>query len=300
MPLQSLTFSIAGERVEALSDALLAAGALSVDVADEQAGTVREQAWFDEPGAPRRPWGRCRLTALFGEEADAVALIARACAAAQVEPPTVVARERLDDRDWVRLTQAQFEPIRIAAGFWVVPSWHPPVEPDALNLALDPGAAFGTGSHPTTRLCLRWLHDHVHGGERVLDYGCGSGILAIAALRLGAAVARGVDIDPQALVAARFNAGQNEVAAEFATPGNETAFAADIVVANILANPLIALAPLLAAATRPCGFVVLSGILDEQAEEVARAYGQWFEMEPAAVEEGWVLLAGRRMEGVPA
>jgi ribosomal protein L11 methyltransferase len=300
MPLQNLTFSIAGERVEALSDALLVAGALAVDVADEQAGTVREQAWFDEPGEPRRPWGRCRVAALFGDEADVDGLLARACAAAHVDPPAAVVRERLDHQDWVRLTQAQFQPIQIAAGFWIVPSWQSPVDPHALNLVLDPGAAFGTGSHPTTRLCLRWLKDQVRGGERVLDYGCGSGILAIAALRLGAAVARGVDIDPQALVAARFNAVQNEVAAEFATPGNETAFAADIVVANILANPLIALAPLLAGATRPQGSVVLSGILYEQAEEVAKVYTQWFEMAPATVEEGWVLLAGRLKEGAAA
>jgi ribosomal protein L11 methyltransferase len=297
MPLQNLQFSIAGERVEALSDALLAVGALSVDVADEEAGTVREQAWFDEPGAPRRPWGRCRLTALFPPQADAAGLLAAACAAVQIDPPASVVHEPLDDADWVRLTQAQFQPIEIAQGFWVVPSWQSPVDPHALNLVLDPGAAFGTGSHPTTRLCLRWLKSAVRGGERVLDYGCGSGILAIAALRLGAARARGVDIDPQALVAARFNAGQNGVAAEFASPGNESAFAADIVVANILANPLIALAPLLASATRPAGSLALSGILEEQAQAVAHAYAAWYEMNPPIADEGWVLLSGRRKQG---
>jgi ribosomal protein L11 methyltransferase len=297
MPFQTLTFCVPGGQVETLTDALLDAGALSVDVADEQAGTVLEQAWFDEPGAVRRPWGRCRLQVLYAREANAGEALDRACRKAGLEAPAEVTAGEVDDTDWVRLTQAQFPPQQIAPHFWVVPTWEQAPDPQALNLVLDPGAAFGTGSHPTTRLCLRWLVAHIRGGERVLDYGCGSGILAIAALRLGAAFARGIDIDPQALVAARFNAMQNAVQAEFAAPGGESGFAADMVVANILANPLIALAPLLAAASRPGGRVALSGILEEQCGEVAQAYSQWFEMCPPVIEDGWVLLVGRREEG---
>jgi len=294
MALINLTFALSGEQVEALSDALLAHGALSVDVADEQAGSAVEQAWFDEPEAPRRPWGRCRVSALFEQGADAEALLERACADLGIEPPAQCVRTALDEVDWVRLTQSQFRPLQIARRLWVVPSWDEPPEPDAVNLVLDPGVAFGTGSHPTTRLCLRWLLAEVRGGERVLDYGCGSGILAIAALRLGAGCARGVDIDPQAVVAARANAVQNRVAAEFAAPGNEAAFGADLVVANILANPLVALAPLLAAATRPGGRIALSGILVEQTDAVLAAYRPWFRMQSPAADEGWVLLCGDR------
>jgi ribosomal protein L11 methyltransferase len=175
-----------------------------------------------------------------------------------------------------------------------VPTWHAAPDPAAVNIALDPGLAFGTGSHPTTRLCLAWLDENLAGGERVLDYGCGSGILAIAAAKLGAAAVAGVDIDPQAIQAARDNAARNHIAAEFFLPGAAPDFQADVVVANILTNPLKLLAPALAAACRPGGRIVLSGILSPQADDVASVYGQWFAMDERRDEDGWACLGGTR------
>jgi ribosomal protein L11 methyltransferase len=203
----------------------------------------------------------------------------------------------LSDRDWVRLTQSQFKPICISERLWIVPTWESAPNPHAINLRLDPGAAFGTGSHATTRLCLKWLERNLHGGESVLDYGCGSGILAIAAARLGAANVCGVDIDAQAVLAARANALQNRISAEFFAPGAELKRRYQIVVANILANPLIAVAPLLAAATIAKGHVVLSGVLEPQIDEVQQAYTAWFDMTTVELDEGWALLAGTRLQG---
>jgi ribosomal protein L11 methyltransferase len=176
----------------------------------------------------------------------------------------------------------------------VVPTWHTPPDPAAINLIIDPGLAFGTGTHSTTRLCLQWLDDHVRGGESVLDYGCGSGILAIAAVKLGAGHATGVDIDAAALLAARTNAMQNQVVMQFESAAQAASTVHDIVLANILANPLIMLAPLLARATRGGGHVVLSGILEQQAAEVSDTYSEWFAMSTAQHDEGWVLLSGVR------
>jgi len=173
-----------------------------------------------------------------------------------------------------------------------VPTWHEPTNPKAINIALDPGLAFGTGSHPTTRLCLRWLDGNIKGSESVLDYGCGSGILAIAAMKLGAGSAVGVDVDAQAVVASRDNASANRVLADFYLPDGITLAQYDVVVANILTNPLRALAPLLAGAAKPGGRIVLSGILAEQAEEVMRIYAQWFDLAPAVLEDGWCCLSG--------
>jgi ribosomal protein L11 methyltransferase len=294
MSFRRLSFGAAGADADRLSDALMEAGALSVEVTDADAGTPDERAAFDEPGEAARSWRRCTLTALFAADADAETMLKQACAAAGIGYPASPQFALLEDQDWVRLTRDQFKPIRITPRLWVVPSWETAPEPEAINLQLDPGVAFGTGSHPTTRLCLRWLAQHLPAGARVLDYGCGSGILAIAALRLGAAAAVGVDIDPQALAAARDNARRNGAAARFHAPGEEPAGGYQVVVANILANPLIALAPLLAARTQPGGSVVLSGILQDQADEVAQTYARWFDMIPPLFDEGWALLVGRR------
>ena len=286
-----MTWTVDGRDVEALSEALLAAGALAVDVSDADAGTHAERPAFAEPGATRTPWARSKLNALFSVEIDVAYALAQACHVAGVECPPELERGELAERDWVRLTQAQFKPIRISARLWIVPSWETSPDPAAINITLDPGVAFGTGSHATTRVCLQWLDANIRGGESVLDYGCGSGILAIAAARLGATRASGIDIDPQAIVAARANAMQNRVAAEFQEPGANLA-ACEVVLANILAGPLITLAPLLAAATRPGGRIVLSGILESQADEVRAAYMQWFDLVASISDEGWVLLAG--------
>ncbi len=201
----------------------------------------------------------------------------------------------MPDQDWVRATQSQFGPIEITPALWIVPSWSAPVTPGALNLVLDPGLAFGTGSHPTTSLCLQWLAATPLAGARVLDYGCGSGILAIAAAKLGAREVTGTDIDAQALVASRENAVRNAVTARFVGPDAlPPAAQYDIVVANILANPLMVLAPALAQRVRPGGAIVLSGVLAVQATEVAACYAPWFRIGVWKEEDGWVALAGTR------
>ncbi len=289
----TLRFDVAADAAEAWSDALLEAGALSVDLSDPHAGEAAERAVYAEPGSAPNWWPVSRVCALFPAGFDAQATLARAAAGLGVPLPLAEPAD-VAEQDWVRLTQAQFAPLRIDDGLWVVPSWCAPPDPCALNLALDPGLAFGTGSHPTTRLCLQWLRDAVRGGETVLDYGCGSGILAIGAARLGATRVTGVDIDPQAIVASRANARANGVAATFVPPDGLAPHPADIVVANILANPLIVLAPLLAARTKAGGRIALSGILADQAEGVRAAYAPWFNIAPWCTAEGWVLLAGMR------
>lgn len=291
MPWLSLKLAVDGDRAEALSDALMEAGALSVSIEDRDAGTPAEEAQFGEPGlADPKSWQHNWLVALLEADADIPALIAGLGLPADAEHEI----ETVEEQDWVRLTQSQFDPIPISGRLWIVPSWHETPDPEAITIVLDPGLAFGTGSHPTTRLCLKWLEANLVGGESVLDYGCGSGILAIAAARLGAVRVEGVDIDPQAVQSAGDNAERNGVAIAFMLPGQLRPGLYDVVVANILTNPLKALMPLLAAHVRPGGRIVLSGILDAQAEEVMAIYGQAFDMCHTAGEEGWALLTGTR------
>lgn len=292
---QNLTIVVAGTQAELLCDALLELGALCIDVSDADAGTAAEQAVFGEPGIEVARWARSRIRVLFASEANAYALLADACARIGLDCPAQFVLTSVEEQDWVRLTQSQFKPIRISDALWIVPSWETAPDPAAVNICLDPGVAFGTGSHATTRLCLQWLARNVASQHSVMDYGCGSGILAITAARLGASRVRGVDIDPQAVLAARANAMQNRVVAEFFEPDAAPHDPSDIVFANILANPLIALAPRLAALTRSRGHVVLSGILDAQAAEVLHAYRPWFDIRTVAQAEDWVLLCGRRV-----
>jgi len=280
---------------EPLSDALIEAGALTVDISDADAGTPDERPIFDEPGgAPAPQWTRARLAALFNRDVEVPSGMTAAFEQVGVSTTTPYHVAEIEDEDWVRRTQAQFAPIEAAPGLWVVPSWHTPPDPTALNIMLDPGLAFGTGTHPTTRLCLRWLVAHVHSGESVVDFGCGSGILGIAAAKLGATSVHGVDIDPQAVVAAQDNALRNNVGAIFVSAVDRLPGPATIVVANILAQPLIVLAPVLAELTLPAGQLALSGVLTAQANEVRAAFGAWYDFEPDAEEEGWVLLSGKR------
>jgi ribosomal protein L11 methyltransferase len=292
----SIAFEIPAADVEAVSDALLEAGAVSVDVTDADAGTAAEQPVFAEPGSPEpRPWGRSRVSVLVAAGEDAGTIVAAACAHAGIAPPPYQS-VAVADQDWVRASRDQFTPIRVSRRLWIVPSWHAAPDPGAINIALDPGLAFGTGSHPTTKLCLAWLERTLRGGEAVIDYGCGSGILAIAAMKLGAARADGVDIDAQALLAARANAIQNRVQAEFHGAAAAIRKPAQIVVANILAHPLIVLAPLLARLAAPAGRLALAGVLAGQADEVRAAYEPWFEFGAPGREEDWVLLDGTRRE----
>lgn len=277
---------------DALSDALMEVGALSVSIEDALAGTDDEKPIFGEPGEPvESMWEQSIVVALLDEQADCAAIVREAASSIQLPEPHFTV-ETIAEQDWVRATQAQFDPIRISDRLWITPTWHEPPNPTALNLKLDPGLAFGTGSHPTTRLCLQWLDAHIQTGETVLDYGCGSGILAIAALKLGCGPALGVDIDPQAIIASQSNAEQNGVTAHFCLPDAMPEGEFDVVVANILANPLRMLGGMLAGRCRMGGRIVLSGILSEQAEELTQLYSQWFDMSPAIHHDGWVCLSG--------
>lgn len=294
MPWQRLSLAIEGRHAEALGEALEAHGALAIEVTDADAGTPVERAVFGEPGAEAAPWPRARVAALFEIDADVDAILGAALADSGLEPAPSVSLDRVEDADWVAVTQRQFEPIRAGERLWIVPSWHEAPDPAAINVALDPGAAFGTGSHPTTRLVLAWLEREVRPGDDVLDYGCGSGILGIAALKLGAATATGVDVDPRALETARYNSTRNGVALELLEAGAPIARIATITVANILANPLRVLAPLIAANTKAGGRIALSGILEDQVDAVAGAYAPYASLAVAGREAGWVLLAGAR------
>jgi ribosomal protein L11 methyltransferase len=291
----ALEVNVEAGQATPLCDALLAQGALSVDVADARAGTDLETPIFGEPGEDSpQAFGLNRLVAFFAAGTDAGAALSRACVTAGLNAVPDCRIEAVAEQDWVRLTQSQFQPIRVSSRLWIVPTWHEAPDADAINVVLDPGLAFGTGSHPTTKLCLDWLDRHLLSGQSVIDYGCGSGILAIAAARLGAGRVTGVDIDPQALTASRYNAEQNRVSATFVGADETLPVPADVVVANILSGPLRVLAPLLADLTVPGGTVVLSGILAPQAREVLADYAPWFEMEPPAQDDGWIRLTGRR------
>ena len=292
MSYQQASIPVPENLAEPLSDALLDCGALSAAIEDALAGTDAEQPIFGEPDMPQQQiWQQSRIIALIAESDNAAALIARAAAQIGIEPPAFET-ETLEEQDWVRLTQSQFDPIKISDRLWITPTWHDAPDERAINLRLDPGLAFGTGSHPTTHLCLQWLDSSLKSGESVLDYGCGSGILTIAALKLGAGSATGVDIDPQAIKASISNAAQNSVQAAFYLPDALPAGQFDTVVANILANPLRLLGEMLAARTKTGGRIVLSGILAEQAQEMAAIYAQWFDMQPAVTDSGWALLSG--------
>ena len=292
MSYQQITINVNDAVAERLADALMEHGALSAAIEDAYAGTENEQAIFGEPGMPTEQiWQQSKVIALFGENDDAAAMIQTASQECGLKDLAYTS-EILADQDWVRLTQAQFDPIQISERLWITPSWHEAPNGNAVNLQLDPGLAFGTGSHPTTRLCLKWLDTQLKGGENVLDYGCGSGILTIAALKLGAGSAVGVDIDEQAIRASKDNAAQNNVDAQFYLPDGLPQGQFDIVVANILANPLRMLGEMLAARTKQGGRIVLSGLLDEQVEELSGIYSQWFDIERAEIDEGWARLSG--------
>ena len=291
----ALSFELQASRAEPVSDALLDAGALSVEVTDAQAGTVLECALFGEPGSePGRVWLVNRLNALFDAHADVEGVAHAALAAAGVDPMPKLDISPVAEQDWVRASQDQFTPIQITAHLWVVPSWCQVPDPAAINLRLDPGLAFGTGGHPTTCQCLRWLEAHLAAEASVLDYGCGSGVLAIAAKRLGAGRVVGIDIDPGALQATRDNARVNAVEIDVALPDAVPPGPYDVVVANILSNPLRLLAPLLATLQQPGGQIVLAGILRHQAQDAARAYSGWYAMQVASEKDGWTCLAGTR------
>lgn len=293
---REIRFEIGQQEAEPLADALLEAGALSVAVEDADAGNIDEQPLFGEPGLEpaTAAWRRSQLIVLLGAEHDAANLLKHACTALKLPIP-VFSTQEVAEQDWVRLTQSQFEPIQISPRLWIVPSWHAqPAQADALVLQLDPGLAFGTGSHPTTRLCLRWLEAHLQQNQSVLDYGCGSGILALAADKLGATHVWGTDIDPQAIASAQHNNQVNQCQAHFVLPDALPAEKFSVVVANILSNPLKVLAPMLCERVASGGSLVLSGVLARQTDEVIAAYAPTLQLSVWAEEEGWVCLAGSK------
>lgn len=297
MAWQNVSFLTDAASAEPLCDALIELGALSASIEDADAGTADEQPQFGEPGTPTTPgWQRSRVLALCESDTNVSELLQAACQQLGVPPIRDFSVAALAEQNWVQLTQAQFDPIQISGRLWIVPSWHESPDPSAINLVLDPGMAFGTGSHPTTRLCLEWLEKTVTPGCSVFDYGCGSGILAIAAGKLGAREVRGLDIDPQAVEAARANAERNAVMADFVDGSQPIDGTYDVVVANILSNPLRVLAPAICALVRPAGGqLALSGILREQADEIIAVYAPWIALTVADVGEDWVCLSGRKI-----
>ncbi len=280
--------------VEAVSDALDALDALSVSVEDADAQTDHEQALFGEPDMPqpKAGWNRSRVVSLFSTEAlasDAAELLKVQDFFADC---AVVAIQNVPEQDWVRLTQSQFAPVEITPDFWIVPTWHEPPAQALHVIRLDPGLAFGTGTHPTTRMCLRWTAHQKAPLGRVLDYGCGSGILAIGAAKFGAADIDAVDIDEAAVQSTRANADANQAQLRAGLPDKASGHY-QTVLANILATPLKVLAPLLCGHVAKDGSLVLAGILARQADELKAAYAPWCALEVTDTEDGWILMTAR-------
>jgi ribosomal protein L11 methyltransferase len=282
------------DRVDVLSDALDALDALSVSVEDADAQTPAEQALFGEPGMPppKDGWQRSRMVALFAQEAQAQEALALLSAQDFFEGCRILGVQAVADQDWVRLTQSQFAPVEITPDFWIVPTWHEPPAQAKQIIRLDPGLAFGTGTHPTTRMCLRWIAQHGVQGQRVLDYGCGSGILAIGAAKYGASSIDAVDIDEAAVTSTELNAEANHVQLLAGLP-DQAKGQYQTVLANILATPLKVLAPLLCSYVASGGALVLAGILERQADELKAAYAPWIQLEVADSEDGWILMTAQ-------
>jgi ribosomal protein L11 methyltransferase len=282
------------DRVDVLSDALDALDALSVSVEDADAQTPAEQALFGEPGMPppKDGWQRSRMVALFAQESQAQEAAQLLQAQDFFDGCRVVGVQAVADQDWVRLTQSQFAPVEITPEFWIVPTWHEPPAQAKQIIRLDPGLAFGTGTHPTTRMCLRWIAQHGVQGQRVLDYGCGSGILAIGAAKYGALDIDAVDIDDAAVTSTVLNAEANAVNLVAGLP-DKAQGQYQTVLANILATPLKVLAPLLCSYVAPSGALVLAGILERQADELKAAYAPWIQLDVADREDGWILMTAR-------
>lgn len=284
--------------VETVSDALMEVESLAVSVEDADADTESEKALFGEPGmpAPKPGWERSVVKALFASEAEATEAATLLLAQDWARDVHVQTIQAVAEQDWVRLTQSQFAPVEITPEFWIVPSWHEAPAQAQRVMRLDPGLAFGTGTHPTTRMCLRWIAKHqdlAPSWTRVLDYGCGSGILAIGAALHGAQAIDAVDIDPAAVTSTMDNAQANGVALNAGLP-DKAHGEYPLVLANILATPLKLLAPLLCQHLAPGAHLVLAGILERQADELKAAYAPWLQLEVSDSEDGWILMTGHK------
>ncbi|MCW8828992.1 MAG: 50S ribosomal protein L11 methyltransferase [Gammaproteobacteria bacterium] len=288
MPWLQLTFYSNKDKAEALADLLSETGAAAVSMQD-----AADQPLYEPPPGATPLWQLTNVVALFDENSDGGGVIEQ-LKAAWPEALPEYRSEILADQDWERAWMDDFKPMKFGERLWIVPSWHEAPQQDGVNILLDPGLAFGTGTHPTTRLCLEWLDGQALHAKRVIDYGCGSGILAIAAALLGAASVIGVDNDPQALVATQDNAQRNGVSILTSLPAEVPQNSVDILLANILAGPLIELAPKLAALVKPGGLIALSGILPDQANGVRQTYAQWFNMEAPVEVDGWIRLEGKK------
>jgi len=290
----NLKIRASAEYAHIISDTLIELGALSSSIEDSYLNSENEEALFGEPNIPSNTiWQHNTIESLFNDSVSIDTIID--------ELKTVTGLSHIDytlesveEQNWVALTQSQFEPINISNKLWIVPSWHTSPNPNAINIVLDPGLAFGTGSHPTTHLCLEWLIHEVSMNDHVLDYGCGSGILSIAAKKCGAKEVIGVDIDPQAIIASVHNAKENHVDINFYNSESSLNFEADIVVANILSSALSVLAPIIAKACKPQGKIALSGILKEQVEMLTKIYSVWFNLNKPIEREGWILMSGKK------
>lgn len=303
-----IIIEITHNHAEILSDALMEAGVLSVSVEDADEGTIAEQPLFGEPGMePKQTaWQRSRVIALTAADANHAAIVAAAAAACNLDIP-LFSQRPVAEQDWVRLTQSQFTPIHIGKNIWVVPSWHDAPDTDGLILELDPGLAFGTGSHATTRLCMEWLELNIplQKPQSLLDYGCGSGILAMVAEKLGTPHVIGVDIDPQAIESAHYNSQRNHCDIGYYLPQDfnqhSTQIVFDIVIANILSGPLKLMAPMLCERIAPSGHLILSGVLAEQAQDVIAVYAPWVSLTVWAEQDGWVALSGEKnLSSIPS
>jgi len=292
----ALEFSVRGVDVDTLSDALFNAGAISVDVKDADEGSTEEQAIYLEPGEDAAlSWGHNIVLGLFDKDAmtdQIFSIVTDAVAPLTLSKPL---ENWIDDQDWVRLTQQQFEPIRISKKLRISPSWSDVTDSAEIDIVLDPGLAFGTGSHPTTQLCLRWLEENITRRDSIIDYGCGSGVLGIAARKYGAGKVVCIDIDEDSLVATRYNSERNKVDLEVRSAERGYHIPGDVVIANILPSPLKVLAPLLSRLVKPRGKIVLSGILEDQSQGLIDLYSQWFDMSKFQSMDDWVCLQGTKL-----
>ncbi|NOZ04336.1 MAG: 50S ribosomal protein L11 methyltransferase [FCB group bacterium] len=289
----NLTIRIENSDPMELCDLALELGALSATIHDDSSTETASEIWFDEPGHQNySAWNNSIVTLLLDEQTDIDGFVKRIQTHFALKKPPAFQVDFIEDRDWVEYTQRQYQPFRINKRLWIVPIWHTPPDPTAVNVFINPGLAFGTGSHPTTLMCLEWLVENLTGGETVLDYGCGSGILGIAAKMLGAKTVTCVDIDKRALDVTRQNANLNHCDLVVGSPDQIKSEPFDVLVANILANPLKELAPTLSALVKIGGHLILSGILEDQSSSVESAYRSFFEFGDPVINTGWVRLEG--------